>query len=550
MKKMKKFIGKHRRIIDAYLLIKLVSLCLLAVIPFSAAVSEDEIYALEIESDNAVYGIVDQIYLGPLDETLEEEAQIQFTYENSDVSNFDESTLAVYKYDFDNEMWEHIGGEVDTDENTVTATITETGQYAMAPAVPSGTITFEDDDITLTFDGSESVEIETENIYNNDDTEIADDEVFTITASNGSITEGDEIESEDGKLSFTFQTNGIALDTEITVTSEHAEATGTLTITAEDAGDPDEPEGLEYIDGPEAVFINWDANTEEDLEGYLIYYREEGSDDWNGDATDELASPIEVLAGTSYYQLRLDDYTNYEVALKAVDMAGNTSGYSDTISFTTEYLTNFTVPEAEDDSSTPPEGDTEYEFSDIADHWAKEYIEFLASYGIIAGYDDNTFRPDNEINRAEALKILMGATGYDSDYASNYYEYYGLVSSGLTDVESGAWYEFYVDMAVSIGVVGGYSDGTFKPAQSITRAEYIKMLGIIIQTYNYTLEFSTDAGEPFDDVNDDDWFAPYVVYFYNNDIISGYDETTFAPGNAITRAEAAKILHGAVMLTY
>jgi uncharacterized protein YkwD len=88
------------------------------------------------------------------------------------------------------------------------------------------------------------------------------------------------------------------------------------------------------------------------------------------------------------------------------------------------------------------------------------------------------------------------------------------------------------------GIVNGYPDGTFKPEQSINRAEFTK---IIIEAVlgQAPLEH---AGECFPDVNSEDWFYPYVCYAKRMEIISGFPDKTFRPGQNISFAEAAKIV--------
>ena len=88
---------------------------------------------------------------------------------------------------------------------------------------------------------------------------------------------------------------------------------------------------------------------------------------------------------------------------------------------------------------------------------------------IVDGYDDGTFKPDAPINRAEALKIIFLASKLepfdDIDYSDRF-----------SDVRPGDWYEEYVSSALSYEFVEGYDDGTFRPGQSITRAEASKIV--------------------------------------------------------------------------
>ena len=124
-------------------------------------------------------------------------------------------------------------------------------------------------------------------------------------------------------------------------------------------------------------------------------------------------------------------------------------------------------------------------------HWAISYIETLLSYGAVQGAaaqctQGKNFFPNNTVTRAEALKILLGI--------------YGISASGQSsfrDVERGSWYEPYVAKAVSMGLVNGYSDGTFKPHAFLSRAEMskivVKITEYVTGHHNDTMSFNTPA---------------------------------------------------------
>lgn len=493
-------------------------------IPLTHAISQDEIYGMEGELDDPVYGLVNYLYLYPDNSALDNEAELSFTYEDGDLGNFNENTLAIYKYDRDLENWEYIGGTVDSSAHTVVATITETGQYAIAPAVPSGNIEFATSNLSLTFNGTNAKTIETETIYNNDGNVIADGELFTVALSNGTIMtsdadsamEGNQVKSENGVVSVRVRSSKIAQDAVLSLTSEYEKAFGEVTITALDAGNPEPPDNLRVSEIGEKTYLYWEESSSTDVEGYFIYYREAGETGWNGDEVNEMPSPIKVLVGASYYQLHFDNDTNYDLYMTAADVAGNESAASEIITFSM--------------------GNLGSNLTDIEGHWARDYIEFLVEYGVVQGYSDNTFKPDNEINRAEALKILMAASGYgETDYNASF------MNSGLSDVASGSWYEPYVGLGVYYNVVSGYPDETFRPDKSISRAEFIKLVGVLYENA-YSESISENFEEPFVDVPSGEWYSKYVAFFYQVGVISGKDSTHFNPDDPITRAEASKII--------
>ncbi|MCI7159156.1 MAG: S-layer homology domain-containing protein [Flintibacter sp.] len=100
-------------------------------------------------------------------------------------------------------------------------------------------------------------------------------------------------------------------------------------------------------------------------------------------------------------------------------------------------------------------------FSDVpTDAWYAKAVNTLSSLGMLGGYPDGTFRPDAPITRAEFAAIAL-AFAYDPASASCSY----------TDVSANAWYYTYVAQATTYGWIGGYPDGSFRPNNSITRAE-------------------------------------------------------------------------------
>lgn len=111
-------------------------------------------------------------------------------------------------------------------------------------------------------------------------------------------------------------------------------------------------------------------------------------------------------------------------------------------------------------------------FSDVsAGDWYAPFVEQARIQGILAGYSDGTFKPNNSITRAEALKILILASGLD----------YAGTASYFSDVPQEVWFTPYVSYAKNNGIVGGYEDGTFKPENSVTRAEVTKMVSKILE---------------------------------------------------------------------
>lgn len=110
-----------------------------------------------------------------------------------------------------------------------------------------------------------------------------------------------------------------------------------------------------------------------------------------------------------------------------------------------------------------PDSSVEYSDVDPSD-WFYSYVTYATAEGFVEGYEDGDFRPNAEINRAEAMVMMMRiaeVTVYD------------VTEDDLTfrDVEADDWYAWAVVTASENGISEGYSDGTFRPNNSITRAE-------------------------------------------------------------------------------
>lgn len=145
-------------------------------------------------------------------------------------------------------------------------------------------------------------------------------------------------------------------------------------------------------------------------------------------------------------------------------------------------------------------GVTNASFIDIASSKYQNAINYLNNRGIVEGYSDGTFRPKAILNRAELLKIIVGAFEISSNINQLTDSFAG--KSCFKDVPANAWYTKYVCYAKSQNIVKGYSDGTFKPGQNIINVEAYK---ILLKTFQVNIEESTP------------WYANiqnYITFMY------------------------------------
>lgn len=177
-----------------------------------------------------------------------------------------------------------------------------------------------------------------------------------------------------------------------------------------------------------------------------------------------------------------------------------------------------------------PESDEPEEvFSDTAGHWAEAHIREAVVKGMVRGYPDGTFRPDQPVTRAEFTVMLVGALQLDGDADE----------LTFTDHEKiGAWAKSSIALAAQAGIVTGYTDGSFRPDDSITRVEAAMMIAKAMQ-----LPWEADEETHFAD-NDEipQWAKGAAEAIRKLGIVNGRSENHFVPYGTTTRAEAVVML--------
>lgn len=181
-------------------------------------------------------------------------------------------------------------------------------------------------------------------------------------------------------------------------------------------------------------------------------------------------------------------------------------------------------------------------FDDVpADHWAYPAIRKLACDCVLQGYSDGTFRPAQNVNRVEFLKIVL-----ELAFAGNIPE---SSTNPYNDVLAGNWYTKYVALAKEKGIIDG-TVSNFFPGKEIVRAEAVKILveaaavspagnfQYLADSYDF-IQTGTPSG--FADVISSDWFYYYVYAADAQCVVTGYPDGTFKPAAHMNRAEAAKV---------
>lgn len=147
-------------------------------------------------------------------------------------------------------------------------------------------------------------------------------------------------------------------------------------------------------------------------------------------------------------------------------------------------------------------------------------------YAYMYGYPDNTFRPSRSMTRAEATamfgRLLLKRPTKSKEFKKIY-----------SDVNKDDWYASAITIMTELNIVKGYEDGSFKPNDPITRAEFATMASQFDKLSGGSLNFT--------DVKTSHWAYSYIASAYNKGWISGYPDGSFRPEKSISREEVVSI---------
>lgn len=169
---------------------------------------------------------------------------------------------------------------------------------------------------------------------------------------------------------------------------------------------------------------------------------------------------------------------------------------------------------------------TDIFFSDIENHWAKDSIMEMTSFGYVKG-SNGLFRPNDSISRAEFVSLIVRVLGIKDDAVIEF-----------TDVKPTDWFAQEIGSAAAKGLVKGYSDKTFKPNSPITRQEIASIIGSLLK------EEEINTQDILSVFNDEiaDWAKIPVAKTVKAEIIKGLPGNIFAGTQNTTRAEATVML--------
>ncbi|MBK7317602.1 S-layer homology domain-containing protein [Candidatus Villigracilis affinis] len=206
-------------------------------------------------------------------------------------------------------------------------------------------------------------------------------------------------------------------------------------------------------------------------------------------------------------------------------------------------------------------------FSDISGSDYETYVRYLASLGLISGFADGTFGPDNTLTRAEASALIEISNGYDDTMLPTS----APAGCDFTDVAATDWFAGWVWQACDDGLMNGVGGGLFDPNNLLTRGQIVTILnnvatsyfatpalfGGYIATNNILLNTFFIGAYPvgygfrqaaWTDVSVGAFYATPVQKAYGWGVAEGTSDTTFSPDQAATRGEFAKMLYRALSI--
>lgn len=154
-------------------------------------------------------------------------------------------------------------------------------------------------------------------------------------------------------------------------------------------------------------------------------------------------------------------------------------------------------------------------------------------YAYIIGYKDGLLRPNGNISRGEVATIFFRLLRdpVRTEYWSQ--------TNAYSDVPAELWCNNAISTLSNMGIISGYSNGTFRPSAPITRAELTKIAAGFFADNRVTSHYDGR----FSDVSGSEWFASALEKAIEEGIVEGYGDSTFAPDQYITRAQACTIIN-------
>lgn len=162
-------------------------------------------------------------------------------------------------------------------------------------------------------------------------------------------------------------------------------------------------------------------------------------------------------------------------------------------------------------------------YFDVPDHHVYyDGIYYMTQAGFVSGYEDGSFQPLKEVNRVEALKMILEVSEVEEKTEG--------ITLTFSDTDESAWYADYLKTALNLAILSGYPDGTFKPENTVNRVEALKMLLLAEQR-----ALPSSEGE--------EWYSAYLEYAKIHALLVPDETGDYLPGQKLTRGELADLIY-------
>ena len=185
-------------------------------------------------------------------------------------------------------------------------------------------------------------------------------------------------------------------------------------------------------------------------------------------------------------------------------------------------------------------------FNDISNHWAKDYIVKVANNGIVTGYSDGTFKPENNVTVLEALVMMSRLYDIDEDIEDQIIEEFKPVLEDMTNASDYSWAFKNLSVALELGVVSESGLETMFKDKTISQKASKEEICVLLTK---AMMLSDEAKNlkvytlPFKDVALISTAArPYIYVMYDKEIVKGDNKEKINPKDNITRAIMATML--------
>ena len=177
-------------------------------------------------------------------------------------------------------------------------------------------------------------------------------------------------------------------------------------------------------------------------------------------------------------------------------------------------------------------------FRDVPeDYWAKPFVDALSARGLIAGFDDGTFKPDDPVTRAQLARVINQSFELSSEEAA----------IDFTDIATDYWAYDAIQDSVKGGFMNGFPDESFQPDISVPRVQVLTALVTGLQT-EAAGDISSDVERYTDAAKIPDWAVSKVAAATQSGLVVNYPEANqLAPNQPATRAEVAAMVYQALV---